>query len=238
MIYGFLTCFPRQGRCAGAPSCIWRAPAMRSSSPTRKTCKPSPLSFGTLSAGARPELVLIPIGSNIDAHAPASMDREQARASLGVAADELLIVLFWLFEREQRRGNAGARAGARRARRMQSAAADARGRGRHERSDQRELCRAREGADLRAGAGSAGYLGGLPSAFRGDGVLVCERYRRAAVCRWRVAAARHPDGGAGARDAGRHDHAAPAHPAVSRRREHRARAGGRCGRRWQTRSWR
>jgi glycosyltransferase involved in cell wall biosynthesis len=50
--------------------------------------------FRHLSAGARPELVLIPIGSNIDAHAPASMDREQARASLGVAADELLMCYF------------------------------------------------------------------------------------------------------------------------------------------------
>jgi len=50
--------------------------------------------FRRSSAGARPELVLIPIGSNIDAHAPASMDRELARASLGVAADEVLLCYF------------------------------------------------------------------------------------------------------------------------------------------------
>lgn len=50
--------------------------------------------FRHLSTSARPELLLIPIGSNIDAQAPATMDRGLARASLGVAADELLLCYF------------------------------------------------------------------------------------------------------------------------------------------------
>jgi glycosyltransferase involved in cell wall biosynthesis len=50
--------------------------------------------FQDLSGPVRPELVMIPIGSNIDANAPASMNREAARVSLGVAPDEVLLCYF------------------------------------------------------------------------------------------------------------------------------------------------
>ena len=50
--------------------------------------------FAKLRAAARPELVMIPIGSNIDAQAAATVDRAATRAALGVAPDELLLCYF------------------------------------------------------------------------------------------------------------------------------------------------
>jgi glycosyltransferase involved in cell wall biosynthesis len=50
--------------------------------------------FQHLNASVRPVLVMIPIGSNIEADAPAPMNRETARLSLGVAPDEVLLCYF------------------------------------------------------------------------------------------------------------------------------------------------